>query len=76
MSYLNDVIVAKDNNSKGQLKNLDKIEDADLILDIGEKTVNKILKIIDESKTILWNGPAGYFEVNEFSSGTNKIAKK
>ena len=71
-----DVIVAKDNKSKGQLKTLDKIDDTDLILDIGEKTSNKISKIIDESKTILWNGPAGYFEIKEFSSGSNKIAKK
>ena len=71
-----DVIVAKDNKSKGQLKTLDKINDSDLILDIGEKTANKISEIIDKSKTILWNGPAGYFEVKEFSSGSNKIAKK
>ena len=33
-------------------------------------------KIIDESKTVLWNGPAGYFEVKEFSTGSNEIAKK
>ena len=71
-----DVIVAKDNKSKGQLKTLDKIDDTDLILDIGEKTINKISEIIDESKTILWNGPAGYFEIEEFSLGSNKIAKK
>jgi len=71
-----DVIVAKDNKSKGQLKTLDKIDDTDLIFDIGEKTTNKIFKTIDKSKTILWNGPAGYFEVEEFSLGSNKIAKK
>jgi len=71
-----DVIVAKDKKSKGQLKTLDKINDTDLILDIGQKTVNKISEIIDKSKTILWNGPAGYFEVDEFSAGSNKIAKK
>jgi len=71
-----DVIVAKNYKSRGQLKNLDKIDDTDLILDIGEKTVQKICKIIEESKTILWNGPAGYFEIKEFSSGSNKIAKK
>ena len=71
-----DVIVAKDLKSKGQMKTLDKIENTDLILDIGSKTVMKIIKIIDESKTILWNGPAGYFEIDEFSSGSNKIAKK
>ena len=71
-----DVIVAKNYNSKGQLKNLNEVDDSDLILDIGNKTVKTIFKIIDNSKTILWNGPAGYFEVEEFSSGSNKIAKK
>ncbi len=71
-----DVIVAKDINSKGHIKTLDKIDDDDLILDIGEKTVEKISEIIEKSKTILWNGPAGYFEIEEFCSGSNKIAKK
>ena len=71
-----DVIVAKNSKSKGQLKTLDSISNGDLILDIGEKTVKKISEIIDRSKTILWNGPAGYFEAKEFSSGSNKIAKK
>ena len=71
-----DVIVAKNYNSKGQLKNLNEVDDSDLILDIGNKTIKTIFKIIDNSKTILWNGPAGYFEVEEFSNGSNKIAKK
>ena len=71
-----DVIVAKSYKSQGQLKTLNEINDTDLILDIGEKTVEKIYKIIDESNTILWNGPAGYFEVKEFSKGSNKIAKR
>jgi len=71
-----DVVVSKDINSKGQLKNLNEIDSTDLILDIGNKTVETIIKIIDASKTILWNGPAGYFEIDEFSNGSNKIAKK
>ena len=71
-----DVITAKDHNSKGVLKSLDQINDNDLILDIGEKTLQNIIKVIDESKTILWNGPAGYFEIDEFSAGSRKIAKK
>jgi len=71
-----DVIVAKNLESESKLKSLNKIDDTDLILDIGENTVNKIYKIIDESKTILWNGPAGYFELQKFSMGSNKIAKK
>jgi len=71
-----DVIVAKNYKSLGQLKSINKVDDTDLILDIGKKTIEKIYNIIDESKTILWNGPAGYFEIKEFSTGSNKIAKK
>ena len=71
-----DVIVAKDHKSKGQLKTLNTIDNNDLILDVGKETIKKIYKIIDKSKTILWNGPAGYFEIDEFSFGSNKIAKK
>jgi len=71
-----DVIVAKNLESEAKLKSLNKIDDTDLILDIGKNTLNKIYKIIDESKTILWNGPAGYFELEKFSVGSNKIAKK
>jgi len=71
-----DVIVSKNHKSEANLKSLNKIDDTDLILDIGENTIKKIYKIIDESKTILWNGPAGYFELEKFSMGSNKIAKK
>ncbi len=71
-----DVIVSKNLNSKGHLKNLNNIDETDLILDIGEKTVQNITKVIDESKTVFWNGPAGYFEIKEFSIGSNKIADK
>jgi len=46
-----------------------------MILDIGPKTIDKITKIIDNSKTILWNGPAGYFENPNFANGSYEIAK-
>ena len=71
-----DVITSKNHNSKGVLKSLDQINDNDLILDIGEKTLQNIFKLIDKSKTVLWNGPAGYFEIDEFSIGSKKIANK
>ena len=71
-----DVIVAKSFESDAKLKSLDKIDEADIILDIGKNTVNEIYNIIDGSKTILWNGPAGYFEIEKFSMGSNRIAKK
>ena len=69
-------IVSKDYDSKGKVKGLDEIDDSDIILDIGNKTIETISKIIDNSKTVLWNGPAGYIEIEEFSQGSNKIAKK
>ena len=71
-----DVIVSKDYSSKGSLRDLDKIENTDIILDIGNKTIENICKKIDDSKTVLWNGPAGYFEDDQFSNGSSKIAKK
>jgi len=71
-----DVIVAKSHASESKLKSLNNIDDTDLILDIGEKTIKTIYKIVDESKTILWNGPAGYFEIEKFAIGSNKISKK
>jgi len=71
-----DVVISKNHNSKGLLKNLDDVNDQDLILDIGKKTLKNINKVIDESKTVLWNGPAGYFEIDEFSTGSKEIAKK
>jgi len=44
-------------------------------LDIGPETIEKYSKIIAESKTILWNGPMGVFEIDKFSNGTTKIAE-
>ena len=62
----------------GSSKNkvLGQISYDEMILDIGPKTVDKIMDIIDSSKTILWNGPAGYFENPNFANGSIKIAKK
>ena len=71
-----DVIVAKNYKSDSELKSLNKINDTDIILDIGRNTVKKIYNIIDESNTVLWNGPAGYFELDKFFEGSNSIAKK
>ncbi|CEN62233.1 Putative Phosphoglycerate kinase [Aspergillus calidoustus] len=46
------------------------IPDGWLGLDVGEKTVESYKEVIAESKTILWNGPAGVFEIEKFASGT------
>ncbi len=74
--YPEDVIVSKDLNGSPQKKELSEILSDEMILDIGPKTIDKITKIIDNSKTILWNGPAGYFENPNFAYGSIQIAKK
>ena len=71
-----DFAVSETMNGNAKYKDLDKIIDNEIILDIGPKTIEKIHKIIDISKTVLWNGPAGYFENENFSRGTISIAEK
>ena len=44
-------------------------------LDIGEKTINMFKEELQKAKTVVWNGPLGLFEVDEFAVGTNEIAK-
>ena len=60
---------------KGGNKKFEQIKEDEIILDIGTNTIKKIELIIDQSKTILWNGPAGYFENENFLNGTMSIAK-
>ncbi len=74
--YPEDVVVSKDLSGSPLKKELSEILTDETILDIGPKTINKITKIIDNSKTILWNGPAGYFENPNFAYGSIQIAKK
>ena len=74
--YPEDVLVSKILNGSPQKKELVEILSDEMILDIGPKTIEKITNIIDNSKTILWNGPAGYFENPNFANGSIQIAKK
>ncbi len=74
--YPEDVIVSKDLNGSPQKKDLSEVLFDEMILDIGPKTIEKITKIIDNSKTILWNGPAGYFENPNFAYGSIQITRK
>jgi phosphoglycerate kinase len=68
-----DVIVSKNLDGIGKEKNINEVEKNEMILDIGTKTISSIETIIDNSKTVLWNGPAGYFENPNFQNGTKKI---
>jgi phosphoglycerate kinase len=74
--YPEDVMIGKNMNDKSQVKKINEISDNDLILDIGPKTINTIKNIIKISKTVLWNGPAGYFENPDFAVGSYEIAKE
>ena len=73
--FPNDIKVGKSFNDKSIEKNFNNIEDDDIILDVGSKTLIEIKKIIDGSSTLLWNGPLGYFENENFSLGSSEIAK-
>ena len=70
-----DVLVGKNLNDTSKTKELNDIKNDDLILDIGPKTIKKIKEIIEISNTVLWNGPAGYFENPNFANGSYEIAK-
>ena len=74
--YPEDVVVAKDINGNPQIKELNEISSDEMILDIGPKTIKIVNNLIDKSNTILWNGPAGYFENPNFANGSIKIAEK
>ena len=73
--YPEDVRVGKNFDSHSEIKSLKDISKEDIILDIGPKTVEKIKKIIENSRTVFWNGPAGYFENENFENGSLQICK-
>ena len=71
-----DVSVGKNLEDSKTIKRLSEIEEDDLILDIGPKTIKLICSLLENSKTVLWNGPLGYFENSNFAIGSIEIAKK
>ena len=68
-----DVVVSKNLEGSGKNKDIKEINNDDIILDIGPKTITSIKKIINDTNTLLWNGPAGYFENSNFQNGTKQI---
>ena len=75
ITFPKDVLVGKNLDDRSQIKELSNIKDDDFILDIGPRTIQQIKDIIEISKTVLWNGPAGYFENPNFAYGSFEIAK-
>lgn len=70
-----DVVTAKEIKEKTETNTrfINEIEEDEIGLDIGKKTIEVFKQYIDDSKTIFWNGPMGYFEIKKFSKGTKEI---
>ncbi|MGO8754017.1 MAG: phosphoglycerate kinase [Gallionellaceae bacterium] len=72
-----DVVVGKkfDANEPAVLKDADDVADDDMIFDIGPKSAQELADIIMKAGTVVWNGPVGVFEFDQFGAGTRKIAE-
>lgn len=68
-----DAIVSSTYNNRATIKNINKVEDNDIIKDIGSKTLSKYQAILDNSNTIFLNGTMGIYEEKEFKNGTTEI---
>ena len=69
-----DNVVSKDPETPGFVVDYNKIPDDCEGFDIGPKTAEIYINELKNAKTILWNGPVGLFEFDQFATGTNKIA--
>lgn len=72
-----DVVVGKkfDAAEPAVLKDVDKVADDDMIFDIGPRSAQELADIIMKAGTVVWNGPVGVFEFDQFGAGTEKIAR-
>ncbi len=72
-----DVVCAKEfsETAEATIKKVTDVEDDDLILDIGPDTAKQYAEIIKSAGTIVWNGPVGVFEIEQFSHGTQSLSK-
>ncbi len=71
-----DVVCGKEfsENAKAELKRVDEVADDDMIFDIGPETAAHLAEILKKAGTIVWNGPVGVFEFDQFGEGTRAIA--
>ena len=71
-----DVVVAKAfaEDAEATVKAIAEVADDDMILDIGPQTAAQFAELLKSSKTILWNGPVGVFEFDQFGEGTKALA--
>jgi len=72
-----DVVVASEfsPNAQATLKSVTDVNDDDMIFDIGPDSAKALCKILENAGTIVWNGPVGVFEFDQFGEGTKAIAQ-
>ncbi|WP_137225663.1 phosphoglycerate kinase [Shewanella sp. MEBiC00475] len=72
-----DVVVASEFSptAVATLKSVSDVTDSDMIFDIGPESAEVLAKIIEQAGTIVWNGPVGVFEFDQFGEGTKRIAQ-
>ena len=71
-----DNVVAKEANENAETKVVTEIEAEYAGFDIGPATIEEYTKELENAKTVIWNGPLGMFEINQFAKGTMTIAEK
>jgi phosphoglycerate kinase len=71
-----DVVVGKnfDENEPAVLKKADEVADDEMIFDIGPDSAKELAEIISKAGTIVWNGPVGVFEFDQFGEGTKTVS--
>jgi phosphoglycerate kinase len=72
-----DCVVAKklEAHVPSRIVDADNIGDADMILDIGPRTIEQVVSVLARAKTLVWNGPFGAFEMEPFDNGTVEVAE-
>jgi len=72
-----DVVVAKEmsETAKAVTKKVSEVADDELILDIGPETARRFAEMLKQAGTIVWNGPVGVFEIEQFAGGTKVLAQ-
>jgi phosphoglycerate kinase len=72
-----DVVVAEkfEANAPSRVVSVDKVGGADMILDIGPKSIEQVVSVLARAKTLVWNGPFGAFEMEPFDNGTVEVAE-
>ncbi|MCK2043060.1 phosphoglycerate kinase [Chromohalobacter sp. TMW 2.2308] len=72
-----DVVVATEfsEQAEAKVKPVDQLNDDDMILDIGPDTAKRFAALLENAGTILWNGPVGVFEIDQFGKGTETLSR-